>query len=94
MIHMKNWNLTASDPGAYILAADARCGPTDYVNDQIWDLHLEGSEPPSLAMRTTFGLRARSLRLFPRFVEGDTSIEDPLIFNTPPVVKQFKQIIV
>jgi len=86
---MKTWNLKFDDPGAYILAADARCGPTDYVNDQIWDFHLEQSEPPAVALRTTFGLRARSLRLFPRFVEGDTAINDPGSFSSPPVIKRF-----
>ena len=89
MIIMRTWNLKSGNPGAYILAADARCGPTDYVNDQIWSLHLERSEPPSLALRTTFGLRAASLRLFPRFVDGDTAVNDPAAFNSPPVVKLF-----
>mgnify|MGYP002065470454 CR=1 FL=1 len=36
MTFMKTWNLTTSDPGAYVLAADARSSSTDYVNDQIW----------------------------------------------------------
>ena len=86
---MKTWNLKSGDPGAYILAADARCGGTDYVNDIIWRLHLARSEPPSLALRTSFGLRARSFRMFPRFVEGDTAITDPAAFSTPPAVRQF-----
>ncbi|MFC1997559.1 hypothetical protein ACFLXI_08150 [Chloroflexota bacterium] len=86
---MKTWNLKTGDPGAFILAADSRCGPTDYVNDHIWNLHLERSEPPSLALRTTFGLRAPSLRLFPRIIEGDTAVHDPASFNSPPVVKSF-----
>ena len=89
MIFMKTWNLRLGDPGAFILAADARCGPTDYTNDQIWNLHLARSEPPSLVLRTTFGLRARSLRLFPRFIEGDTVLDDPATFNSLPVVKRF-----
>ncbi len=89
MLFMKTWNLKADDPGAFCLAADARCGPTDYVNDQIWDLHLGRSEPPSLALRTTFGLRAQSLRMFPRFIEGDTSVDDPSTFSSPPIVKRF-----
>jgi len=89
MISMKSWNLKSGDPGAFILAADARFGPTDYVNDQIWNLHLELSEPPSLTLRTTFGLRAPSLRLFPRFIEGDTAVNDPTRFSSPPIVKRF-----
>jgi hypothetical protein len=89
MILMRTWDLKSGDPGAFTLAADARCGATDYVNDQIWSLYLERSEPPSLALRTTFGLRCRSMRLFPRFVEGDAAINDPTLFNSPPVVKRF-----
>jgi len=86
---MKTWNLKAVDPGAYTLAADARCGPTDYVNDQIWNFHLETSEPPALALRTSYGLRAASLLLFPRFVEGDTAVNEPAAFASPPVVQCF-----
>jgi hypothetical protein len=89
MLFMKTWNLKLGDPGGFIIAADARCVSTDYVNDQIWNLHLERNEPPSLALRTTYGLRAPSLRLFPRFIESDTAVNDPSQFNSPPVVKQF-----
>ncbi len=85
----KTWYLDPDGPGAYTIAADARCGPTDYYNDHIWELSLEGGDPPSLSLQTTFGLRARNLRLFPRFVEGDTGISNPEDFNKPPVVHKF-----
>ncbi len=86
---MRTWNLTVNDPGAYTLAADARCGPTDYANDHIWELALSGGEPAALAIRTTFGLRARNLRLFPRFVEGDNAVSDPEKFAEIPSIKRF-----
>ncbi|MBU0512899.1 MAG: hypothetical protein KJ638_14525 [Chloroflexi bacterium] len=86
---MRKWNLKSGDPGAFTLAADVRCGPTDYTNDHIWELTLKGGEPPSLALQTTFGLRARNLRLFPRFVEGDTAVSDPSAFDKPPTVHRF-----
>ncbi len=86
---MRNWNLTVNDPGAYTLAADARCGPTDYANDHIWELSLSGGEPPALAIRTTYGLRARNMRLFPRFVEGDSAVSDPENFAEIPRVQRF-----
>ncbi len=66
-----------------VLAADARFGPTDYCNDQIWELNLGGGEPPALAIQTTFGLRARNLRIFPRFSEADTTLSDPDSFARP-----------
>jgi hypothetical protein len=86
---MKIWNLKSGDPGAFSIASDVRCVDTDYTNDHIWEVALEGGEPPALAFQTTFGLRARNLRLFPRFVEGDTAISDPTLFSNPPTVHTF-----
>ncbi len=83
------WNLSVNDPGAYIIAADARCAPTDYANDHIWELSLVGGEPPALAIQTTYGLRARNLRLFPRFVEGDSAVTDSENYADGPVVHRF-----
>jgi len=34
---MKDWNLTGSDPLHLTLAADARLGAPDYLNDHIWE---------------------------------------------------------
>jgi hypothetical protein len=86
---MRKWNLTTNDPGAYTIAADARCGPTDYTNDHIWELALRGGDPPGLSVETTFGLRARQLKIFPRFTEGDNAISDPDQFEGAPKVHQF-----
>jgi len=86
---MKTWNLKSGDPGSFSIAADVRFGKTDYLNDHIWECKLVGGEPPTLAVQTTFGLRARSLKLFPRFVEGDSAIVDPGNFSTPPGVQRF-----
>lgn len=68
------------------LAADARLCTPDYCDDQIWQLSLRGGEPPALALETTFGLRARGLRLFPRFTQGDLTISDPEEFVSKPAI--------
>ncbi len=86
---MRTWNLKSDDPLSLTLSADARLGPTDYLNDHIWDLALAGGDPPAIAIQTTFGLRALSFRLFPRFIEAGTTLSDPDSFNRPPVVQQF-----
>jgi len=86
---MREWNLKAGDPLALTLAADARLGPTNYYDDQIWELKLGGGDPPALALQTTYGLRARSMRLFPRFEEGDRAVTDPAEFASPPTVRAF-----
>lgn len=84
---MRTWKLKVDDPLSLSLATDARLGPTDYCNDHIWELSLGGGEPPALALQTTFGLRARNLRMFPRFSEGENTLNDPEAFHTPPVVQ-------
>lgn len=86
---MRTWNLKAGDPLSLTFAADARRTPADYTNDQIWRLQLGGGEPPALAFQTTFGLRARSLRLFPQFYLEDETRTDPESFALSPVIQQF-----
>lgn len=86
---MRLFNLKANDPLSLTLAADARLTVPNYTDDQIWELSLQGGEPPALALQTTFGLRARSLRLFPRFVEGYLALSDPEKFANPPVIRRF-----
>lgn len=86
---MHNWNLAAGDPLSLTLAADTRLADTDYTDDQIWELSLAGGEPAALALQTTYGLRAHWMRLFPRFVRGDTARTDPASFRTPPRLNRF-----
>lgn len=86
---VRDWKLTQNDPLALRLAADVRFGPTDYADDQIWELTLAGGEPSAVALRTTYGLRAREMRIFPGFREGETLVADPDQFSSPPVVHRF-----
>lgn len=84
---MREWNLKSGDPLSLTLAADVRLGPTDYNDDQVWELSLGGGEPPALALYTTYGLRARALRMFPRFTENDLTLTDPADFANPPAIR-------
>jgi hypothetical protein len=86
---MRDWKLSQHDPLALRLAADVRFGPTDYADDQIWELLLAGGDPSTLSLRTTYGLRARDMRIFPSFREGDTIVTDPDQFTSPPLVHRF-----
>jgi len=85
---MNIWALSATDPGNYIIASDARCTRTSFTNDHIWELTLDGGDPAAIAVQTTYGLRVRNLRIFPRFVEGDTSVIDPKDFTKTPIVER------
>ncbi len=86
---MREWTLGSDDPLSLTLAADARLSTPDYSNDHIWELELGGGEPAALSLRTTYGLRARAMRIFPRFHDGDKEISDPASFATPPLVTAF-----
>ncbi len=86
---MRDWSLGLGDPLSLTLAADCRLGETDYTNDHIWELELGGGDPPALALRTTYGLRARLMRLFPRFTLGGQVVTDPLGFAVSPRLTRF-----
>lgn len=86
---MRDWSLAPGDPLYLTLAADSRLSTPDYLNDQIWEIVLGGGEPPALSLRTTFGLRAKSMRLFLRFSENGRSVANPSEFALPPTVRRF-----
>jgi hypothetical protein len=86
---MRDWSLAPGDPLCLNLAADARLAIPDYLNDHIWELNLGGGEPPALSLQTTYGLRAKAMRLFLRFGENGKSVSAPASFALPPTVRRF-----
>lgn len=86
---MREWSLRAGDPLSLFLAADARFGVPDYADDQIWELTLSGGDPPAMALETTLGLRALSLRIFPVFFVSGSPVSNPGVFLSQPVVRRF-----
>ncbi len=68
---MKSWALKHNHPYTLVLAADARMSETDYFDDQIWELRLGTGESIALSLHTTYGTRARDMRLFFSFREED-----------------------
>lgn len=88
---MRDWSLRIGDPLQLTLAADARLSKTDYVNDHIWEVELGGPDPErsAIGLYTTYGLRARSMRIFLRFSEGNSTITDPNTFTVKPSLKRF-----
>ncbi len=86
---MRDWSLATGDPLYLTLAADSRLSIPDYLNDHIWELALGGGEPSALSLRTTFGLRAKAMRIFPRFSENGKSVNNPSDFALPPTIRRF-----
>jgi hypothetical protein len=86
---MHDWNYTTNNSINLTLCADARLGPTDYLNDQIWELNIGNSEPPAISFQTTFGLRARVCRIFPRFILNGRAVNDPSEFHHSIIIHQY-----
>ncbi len=86
---MKHYKLGLHDPRQFTLSADFRLGQADYPNDQIWNFELSSGEPKAVSLYTNYGLRARSMRIFPRFITQDRVLADPEDFHQPPLVRQF-----
>ncbi len=93
---MRDWSLSCAtsatepgDPLSLTLAADMRLCRPDYLNDHIWELEIGGGEPASVAVRTTYGLRARNMRLFYRFSESGQTVTNPAAFVRGPRLRRF-----
>ena len=86
---MDTWSLTSDSPHSLTIAADARMTNPKYDDDQIWELALEGGEPPALAIETSYGQRAAGMRIFPGFDMGEGTVTDPRRFHTPPILEKF-----
>jgi hypothetical protein len=86
---MREWKLGIDDPYLLVIAADARLTNPIYADDQIWRLNLHGGEPRALALETTYGLRARLMRIFPEFRIGDRGVTDPSLFAKAPIIQYF-----
>jgi hypothetical protein len=84
---MRKWQISTEGPLSLCIAADARLATPNYFDDQSWELSLEGGDPPALALQTTYGLRARSMRIFPSFRWGPARVMDPKQFASPPIIQ-------
>ncbi len=88
---MRDWSLSLGDPLYLSLAADARLCKPDYVNDHIWEVELgtTDAERSAVSLVTTFGLRARSMRLYLRFTENTNVVTNPNTFPSKPSLRRF-----
>ena len=86
---MRSWSLKAGHPRTLVLSADFRFCEPDFINDHTWELEPGTGENAVMGIRTTFGLRARSMRIFPGFTLGSRTVTNPELFFSPPVLTQF-----
>ncbi len=86
---MPEWSLTSNDPLALTFSADGRLSKIDPRNDHTWEMEWGTGEPAALSFFTTYGLRARSMRIFHRFREGTRVVTAPHEMARPPIICAF-----
>lgn len=71
------------------IAADARLSKTNFVDDQIWEVNLEGGTPDALSVSTSYGLRTNEFRLFPAFESNGSLKTSPKEFFKPAAITAY-----
>lgn len=85
----RRWQLTPQSPTMLRIAADARLSPTDYLDDQAWEVVLGASESPAMALQTRYGGRVGLASLVPMWIVEHRPIYQYQAYAVPPVVTQF-----
>jgi hypothetical protein len=81
MVYMRIWSISPDGPLTLQIAADVRSSHPSYVDDQIWQLTTGSGDPPALALATTYGLRAKTMRIFCGFGWDGEIVFDPTQFS-------------
>lgn len=79
---MRTWSLPFQAPLSLTLALDTRFDGFDPRNDQIWELTVSDREPYGFAVHTTYGLRAKSMRIVPGFELRGQMRHNPETFHS------------
>ena len=82
-------NFSASAPKAYILSMDGLSSTINPELDQVWSLNLGGADNHLLQIETTYGLQAKSMKLFPFMRINKDAILKSSPFSQPPQVKNY-----
>ncbi|HPH96851.1 MAG TPA: hypothetical protein PKW33_19495 [Anaerolineaceae bacterium] len=75
---MRQWSLQAGQPLSLTISSDFTFSQIDYLDDQIWELTLGSGEPPAVNLQTSYGLRAKMMRVFPRFTDLASTMPTPV----------------
>ena len=86
---MREWRLSANDPMAPRIAADARSGRTVYNDDQVWQLRLGEPDQAAIGFETRYGGRVGLARLVPIWMIGRRQVFETQGYHEPPVLTAF-----
>jgi hypothetical protein len=81
--------LTSTSPQAFFLCSDGSFTSFHPENDQVWELNLQSTKVFPFSLETTYGLRARSMRLFPNIMIENKRLDNPKEFYCQPTVTRY-----
>ena len=76
-------------PKAFIIARDGSFSSIDPSNDQVWAFSFSDSKTHPFHIETTYGLRARSMRLFPNVILNNKRLTEEADFSTFPRITRY-----
>ncbi len=83
---MQTISLDRYSPNAFVLVPEGVFSRDIPNQDQIWSLNLKSNDPHPFYLYTTYGLQAKSIRLFPNFILDNQRISKPEDFSVIPTV--------
>lgn len=89
MNDLRPWTLRANQPLSLQIAADARLSPTNYVDDQSWELVLGEVDQPALSFQTRYGGRAGLVSLVPMWTLDGRAVYEFQAYARAPMITGF-----
>jgi hypothetical protein len=86
---MRNISLDRNSPNAFVLVPYGAFSKEKPIKDQVWTLNLDCTDPHPFCLTTTYGLRAKSMRLFPNLIHENLRISKPEDFSLLPRVIEY-----
>lgn len=83
---MRIISLDRNSPNAFVLVPYDTFSKEKQLKDQVWRLNLDCTDPHPFCLTTTYGLRAKSMRLFPNLIHENRRISKPEDFSLLPRV--------
>jgi hypothetical protein len=83
---MQPLSLDRTKPNAFILVSEGKFSDCLPNADHVWALNLDTRDPQPFSLSTTYGLRAKSMHVFPEFIYKNRRISMPDDFIKPPRV--------
>lgn len=82
-------SLDRNSPNAFVLVPYGAFSIEKPNKDQVWILNLDCKDPYPFCLTTTYGLRAKSVRLFPNLIHENRRISKPKDFSLLPRVIEY-----